>query len=156
LTGDGFGCDKIPSGGGVPMTKQIVFGVAVALATATLAAQAPNPATTAKKPATAAPKATQPEKTENRYVPAIMQDKMVTVAGCLKRDPDWQLADATVTGQTEKATYKLEGLSAARLSLFVGKRVEATGAFQDESKTANGKTLRRFEATAVQETKGSC
>jgi hypothetical protein len=142
----------------MPMMKQMLLGVAVGLVTVTVTAQAPKPPTTARKPATTAPKppATQPQKTENRYVPAIMQEKMVTLAGCLKRDSDWELTDATLGDQKDKATYKLEGISAARLSLFVGKRVQATGALQDDGKGGSGKNLPRFEATAVQEATGSC
>src|SRR5256885_5310997 len=109
------------------MTKQLLCGVPLALAAATLAAQAPKPATAAAKPNTAPKTAVaEGQKAQSPYVPAIMQ-KTVTVAGCLKRDPDWELTDATVAGQKDKATYKLEGISAARLSLFVGKRIEATG-----------------------------
>ena len=138
------------------MIKQSLFGVALALATATLAAQAPKPTTAAAQPKPA-PKTAKPPsaKGQNPYVPAIMQ-KTVTVAGCLKHDPDWELTDATVTGQKDKATYKLEGISSARLSLFIGKRVEATGALQDDGKPATGKNLPRFEATAVKEATGSC
>ena len=137
------------------MIRQSLFGVALALAAATLAAQAPKPATAAAKPK-AAPTATpQSEKAQSPYVPAIMQ-KTVTVAGCLKHDPDWELTDATVTGQKDKATYKLEGISSARLSLFVGKRIEATGAIQDDGKRVTGKNLERFEATAVKEATGGC
>ena len=138
------------------MIKQSLFGVALALATATLAAQAPKPATAAARPKPAPKTATPPSaKGQNPYVPAIMQ-KTVTVAGCLKHDPDWELTDATVTGQKDKATYKLEGISSARLSLFVGKRIEATGALQDDGKPATGKNLLRIEATAVKEATGSC
>jgi hypothetical protein len=140
------------------MTKQSVSVVALALATATLSAQAPKPAAApAAKPANAAPKseAPQPQKAQNQYVPAIMQ-KLVTVTGCLKRGSDWELIDATLAGQQEKATYKLEGISGARLSLFVGKRIEATGAPQGEARAAGGKSLLRFEATAVQEATGAC
>jgi hypothetical protein len=138
------------------MIKQSLFGVALTLATATLAAQAPKPATAAAKPKTAPKTATpESEKAQSPYVPAIMQ-KTVTVAGCLKRDPDWELTDATVTGQKDRATYRLEGISSARLSLFVGKRIEATGALQDDGKPATGKNLRRFEATAVKEATGNC
>jgi hypothetical protein len=141
----------------MPMMRQTLCSVAVALATATLAAQAQKPATTPRKQPAAAPKAaTQAQKTDTPYVPAIMQEKMVTVAGCLKRDPDWELTDATLGDQKEKATYKLEGISGARLSLFVGKRVQATGALQDGGKPAGGKNLLRFEATAVQEATGTC
>ena len=138
------------------MIRQSLFGVALALAAATLAAQAPKPATAAAKPK-AAPTTAKPqsEEAQSPYVPAIMQ-KTVTVAGCLKHDPDWELTDATVTGQKDKATYKLEGISSARLSLFVGKRIEATGALQDDGKPATGKNLPRFEATAVKEATGSC
>jgi len=138
------------------MIKQSLFGVALALATATLAAQAPKPTTAAAQPKPA-PKTATPksEKSQNPYVPAILQ-KTITVAGCLKHDPDWELTDATVTGQKDKATYKLEGISSARLSLFVGKRIEATGALQDDGKPATGKNLPRFEATAVKEATGSC
>ena len=138
------------------MIRQSLFGVALALAAATLAAQAPKPATAAAKPKAAPTTATpQSEKAQSPYVPAIMQ-KTATVAGCLKHDPDWELTDATVTGQKDKATYKLEGISSARLSLFVGKRIEATGALQDDGKPATGKSLPRFEATAVKEATGSC
>ena len=138
------------------MIKRSLFGVVLALATATLAAQAPKPATPAAKPKTA-PKtaAPQSEKAQSPYVPAIMQ-KTVTVTGCLKRDPDWELTDATVTGQKDKATYKLEGISSARLSLFVGKRIEANGAIQNDGKPSTAKSLPRFEATAVKEATGNC
>ena len=149
------------------MIKQRLLSVALAVATAagvapraivTLTAQASKPSTTARKPATPAAKPATPQsqKAQNRYVPAIMQEKMITLAGCLKLDPDWELTDATVAGEKDKATYKLEGISAARLSLFVGKRIQATGVFQDEGKAATGKNLRRFEATAVREATGSC
>ncbi len=84
-----------------------------------------------------------------------MQGK-VTITGCLKRGAEWQLTDATISGQKDKATYRLEGISAARLSLFVGQRVEATGALQDEGAPATTKNPPRFEATAVQEATGSC
>jgi hypothetical protein len=149
------------------MIKQSLFGVALALAIATpAAAQAPKPTTEAARPAAAAPKSAapkspaksatpQPQNPENRYVPAIMQPKLLTVSGCLKRDSDWELTDATLAGQQNKTTYKLEGISGARLSLFVGKRIEATGALQGEARTG-GKNLPRFEATAVQEATGTC
>jgi|SRR6476646_19126 hypothetical protein len=136
------------------MIKQSLFGVALALATATLAAQAPKPASKPSAPA-AKPPAAQPAPDQNRYVPAIMQQKLITVTGCLKRGTDWELTDATLAGQQTKATYKLQGISGARLSLFEGKRIEATGALQDEAKTTT-KSLPRFEATAVQEATGSC
>jgi hypothetical protein len=140
------------------MITQSLFGVALALATAPLAAQAPKPTTEAVKPTAAAPKTAKPQlqKAENRYVPAIMQPKLVTVTGCLKRDSDWELTEASLAGQQDKANYKLEGISGARLSLFVGKRIEATGALQGGTKTADGKNLPRFEATAVQEATGTC
>jgi hypothetical protein len=77
------------------------------------------------------------------------------VSGCLTRGSDWELTDATLAGQQNKTTYKLEGISGARLSLFVGKRIEATGALQGEVRTG-GKNLPRFEATAVQEATGTC
>jgi hypothetical protein len=139
------------------MIRGSLLGVALALAATTLAAQAPKPAAPARKPATATSKAApaRPQKTESRYVPAIMQEKMITVDGCLKNGPDWQLTDATLAGQKEKTTVKLEGISSARLSLFVGKRVQATGALQEQGDPA-GKGPARFEATAVQEATGSC
>lgn len=139
------------------MIKQSLISAALALATATLAAQAPKTTPAAPKPAApgAKPAAPQPQNTQDRYVPAIMQEKMVTVAGCLKRNQDWELTDATIAGQKDKAAYKLEGIGDARLSLFAGKRVQATGALQNGGK-ATGKNLPRFEATAVQEATGSC
>jgi hypothetical protein len=138
------------------MIKQNLISAALALAATTLAAQAPKPTPAAPKPATGAaqPAASQPPNAQNRYVPAIMQEK-ITVTGCVKQGADWELTDATLAGQQSKTTYKLEGLSGARLSLFVGKRVEATGALQVDGKTT-GKSLPRFEATAVKETTGSC
>ena len=146
------------------MIKHSLFTVALALATTTLAAQSSKPTAPAtpkigaQKPATAAPKPAAPAapKVQNRYVPAVMQAKMITIAGCLKHGADWQLTDATIAGQKDKATYKLEGISAARLSLFVGKRIEATGALQDGGAPATEKNPQRFEATAVQEATGSC
>lgn len=139
------------------MIKQLLISVALVLATAPLGAQASKPKATPSKPATAPakPAAAPPARSADRYVPAIMQQKLVTVAGCLKHDPDWELTDATLAGQQNKANYKLEGISGARLSLFVGKRIEATGALQEEGKTT-GKNLPRFEATSVQEATGSC
>jgi hypothetical protein len=139
------------------MIKQTLFGMALALATASLAAQAPKPTTAPPKPTTAAPKTAtkEPQEDQNRYVPAIEQ-KPVTVSGCLKRDSDWQLTDATIAGQPEKSTYKLEGIADARLSLFVGQRIQATGALQGGGKAATGKSLPRFEATAVKEATGTC
>src|SRR6266513_1364344 len=114
------------------MIKQSLVGMALALATITLATQAPKPTTVTAKGTRAAPKTAtpQPQKAQNRYVPAIMQQKLIKVAGCLKHDSDWELTDATLAGQQEKATYKLEGIGEARLP--------------------------RFEATAVQEATGAC
>ena len=139
------------------MIRQSLFGMALALATAALPAQAPKPTTASPKPTTAVPKTAtaQPQRDQSRYVPAIEQ-KLVTVSGCLKRDTDWVLTDATVAGQQEKATYKLEGIGEARLSLFVGQRIQATGALQDGGKAATGKSVPRFEATAVKEATGTC
>jgi len=67
------------------MIRQSLFGMALALATATLAAQAPKPTTASPKPTTAAPRTAtpQPQKDQNGYVPAIEQ-KLVTVSGCRK------------------------------------------------------------------------
>ena len=139
------------------MIRQSLFGMALALATATLAAQAPKPTTASPKPTTAAPRTAtlQPQKDQNGYVPAIEQ-KLVTVSGCLKRNSDWELTDATVGDQKEKGTYKLEGIGEARLSLFLGQRIQATGALQGGGKAATGKSLPRFEATAVKEATGTC
>ena len=140
------------------MIKHSFVGVALALATATLAAQATKPAPRATKPATGTPKAgaSQTPKAQNPYVPAIEKEK-IAVSGCLKHESDWVLTDATVAGKQDKATYKLEGIGDARLALFVGKRVEATGALQQEAgKPATAKSLPRFEATAVKESTGNC
>ena len=140
------------------MIRQSLFGMALALATATLAAQAPKPTTASPKPTTAAPRTAtpQPQKDQNGYVPAIEQ-KLVTVSGCLKRNSDWELTDATVGDQKEKGTYKLEGIGEARLSLLLGQRIQATGALQGGGKAAaTGKSLPRFEATAVKEATGTC
>jgi hypothetical protein len=138
------------------MIKESLFALALALGTATLSAQTPKPTTSSAKPATPAPKtATQQSEKTQRYVPAVTQQK-VTVTGCLKHDSDWKLTDASLAGKQEKTTYKLEGIGDARLSLFVGKRIQAAGALQDEDKPAAGKSLPRFEATAVQEATGTC
>jgi hypothetical protein len=146
---------KVMEGG--CMIKQSLISMALALAAATAAAQAPKPTTASPAPTTAAPKTStpQPQKGENLYTPAIVQ-KQVTVSGCLKHGSDWELTDATLAGQEQKSTYKLEGIGEARLSLFVGKRIQATGALQDEGKPVTGKRLPRFEATAVKEDTGTC
>jgi hypothetical protein len=56
---------------------------------------------------------------------------------------------------TIPAALKLEGISPARLSILVGKRVQVTGAFQGDVKTG-AKEMPRFEATAVVEATGNC
>jgi hypothetical protein len=137
--------------------------VLAALATATLGAQ------------TAAPAKTQPAATNHgtgdRYVPAIMQERTMTVTGCLQKNQGWVLTGATLAGQKDTATYKLEGIGDARLSLFDGKRIEVTGAMPFASGSAGGaaktasappasaaasKSLPIFEATAVKAATGAC
>jgi hypothetical protein len=166
------------------MIKQSLLCVALAAATATLGAQAPKPKTTATKPTAPAAKPAQPQPAAGGYVPAIMQQRMTTLTGCLQHAQDYTLTNATVSQQGDVAggataaapaaaapaagapavaapaasaatAYKLEGISGARLSLLVGKRVQVTGAFQDQGKTGTAKTLPRFEATAVQEATGA-
>jgi hypothetical protein len=142
------------------MISRIACTVALALAATTASAQTAKAPATTKKPATATPAASAGsaaprQNSDSAYVPAVMHEKMVTVSGCLKNTPSWELTDATVADQKDKATYRLEGISAARLSLFIGKRVQATGALQNQGTSANGKTPPRFEATAVQEVTGA-
>jgi hypothetical protein len=101
--------------------------------------------------------------------PAIMQERMTTLTGCLQRNPDWVLTGATVAGQKETATYKLEGIGEARLLVLIDKKVDATGAIVDTKPSAShgpagvkpaaggtGQPLPRFEATAVREVAESC
>jgi hypothetical protein len=174
------------------MIKQSLFSVALAVATATLAAQAPKPKTAATKPTAPAAKPTPAQPTAGGYVPAIMQQRMTTLTGCLQHTQDYTLTNATVAQQGDApggaatgpkvaaapaaaarpaaaapapaapaaaapaaAAYKLEGISPARLSLLIGKRVQVTGAFQDQGKTTTAKSLPRFEATAVLEATGT-
>jgi hypothetical protein len=126
------------------MFKRSLVVVTLVLAAQTLAAQAPTP--------------------------AIMHERMLTLSGCLQRNPDWSLTDATLAGQKETATYKLEGIGEARLLVLVGKKVEATGAIVGPGKPAAGPApsgvkptaggaghpLPRFEATAVREVAATC
>jgi len=126
------------------MFRPILCFVALVLATATVTAQTTKP--------------------------AIMHERMTTLAGCLERSPDWVLTGAVLTGQKEASTYKLEGIGEARLLVLVGKKVEATGAVVDPGKPAAGTTpspakrtaaapgqaLPRFEATALREVAATC
>jgi len=164
------------------MIKQSLFSVALVVATATLAAQAPKPKTAATKPTAPAAKPAQAQPANGGYVPAVMQQRMTTLTGCLQHTEDYTLTNAAVAQQGDApaggatapkaaaqpaaaaapaeaaapaAAYKLEGISPARLSLLVGKRVQVTGAFQDQGKGTTGKSLPRFEATAVQEATGA-
>jgi hypothetical protein len=163
------------------MIKQSLFSVALAMATATLAAQAPKPKTATTKPTAPAAKPAQAQPATGGYVPAIMQQRMTTLTGCLQHTQDYTLTNATVAQQGDvargggaapaapaaatpaatapaapaAAAYKLEGISPARLSLLIGKRVQVIGAFQDQGKTTTAKSLPRFEATAVQEATGT-
>jgi hypothetical protein len=146
---------------------------ALVLTAAALAAQTPaskptqKPAPPASTTQTTKPPAPQ-ARSSTPYVPAVMQQRMATLSGCLQRQKqDWVLSDVKVSqqgdvaqgtqgaGATAPATYKLEGLSAARLSVLVGKRVDVTGAFQGETKQAATAALPRFEATNVSETAGA-
>ena len=141
--------------------------VLAALATTTLGAQTAAPAKTQ-------PAAT-PHGTGDRYVPAIMQERTMTVTGCLQKNQGWVLTGATLAGQKDTATYKLEGIGDARLALFEGKRIEVTGAMPFASASAGGppktaaappatasasasasKSLTVFEATAVKAATGAC
>jgi hypothetical protein len=111
-----------------------------------------------------------PALTAQTNKPAIMHERMTTLSGCLQRQPDWVLTGATLAGQKEPATYRLEGIGEARLSVLVDKRVEATGAIVDAAKPpashpapggkpaagGTGQPLARFEAIAVREVAETC
>jgi hypothetical protein len=111
-----------------------------------------------------------PTLTAQTAKPAIMHERMTTVSGCLQRHPDWVLTGATLAGQKEAVTYRLEGIGEARLLVLVDKRVEATGAILDAanppaghvapggkpSAGGTGQPLPRFEATAVREVAPTC
>ena len=110
-----------------------------------------------------------PTLTAQTTKPAIMQERMTTLTGCLQRQPDWVLTDATFAGQKEAATYRLEGIGEARLLVLVDKKVEATGAIVDAARPpashapagtpaagGTGQPLPRFEATAVREVAPAC
>jgi len=139
------------------MLGRCFCSAAFVLAAATLGAQTAAPAKT--------PPAAAPAATSDRYVPPIMQERNTTVTGCLHKNTTWTLTAATLAGQKDTASYRLEGLGDARLALFDGKRVEATGATVFESRSSNAKTagaataaknLPVFEATAVKEATGTC
>jgi len=150
------------------MNRRLMI-VALALATTvSLGAQAPKSAVSARKKTAAAAaanvaKPSARHEASTRYVPAIMQQKMTTLSGCLQHGQDYTLTNAKISqqGDVAQATdaapaaagYKLEGISPARLSILVGKHVDVTGAFQEDPKAA---ATPRFEATAVQESAGSC
>jgi hypothetical protein len=131
------------------MFRRNLFFVAFVLATSALAAQTTGPAPTTK--------------------PAIMHERMLTLSGCLQRNPDWVLTGATLAGQKEAATYRLDGIGEARLLVLVDKKVEATGAIVDpkpasgavpsagkSTAAAAGQHLPRFEATALREVAATC
>jgi len=133
---------------------------ALVLAATTLGAQTAAPGKTSA-PAT-------PGETAGRYVPAIMQERTTTVTGCLQKNDGWTLTAATLAGQKDTASYRLVGIGDARLALFEGKRIEATGALPLAAESASragspaktiaaapgataSKNLQLFEATAVKE-----
>lgn len=157
------------------MVRPGLFTAALVLTAAALPAQTPPAKPQTQKPAppasttqSAKPPAPQP-RSSTPYVPAVMQQRMATLSGCLQRQKqDFVLSDVKVSqqgdvaqgtqgaGATAPTTYKLEGLSATRLSVLVGKRVDVTGAFQGDPKRAStASVLPRFEATNVSETAGS-
>jgi hypothetical protein len=156
------------------MIQNNLFIVALVLASTILNAQAPKPAPSAHKPTTPTTKPAAPSQAppaSDRYVPAIMQQRMTTLTGCLQYSQDYTLTNATVSKQGDVAlaaggapkSFRLEGISPARLSVLVGKRVEVTGAFQDDARPGGAhpaagaaKSLPRFEAIAVAESSGSC
>ncbi len=162
------------------MFRNSLFGVALVLATISLAAQTSKPASSTQKPSQATKSDTQTQSAaktakpaapsspaSSRYVPAIMQQRMTTLSGCLRQTKEeYTLTEAKVAQQGDvaqpanaaaAASYQLEGISPARLSMLVGKRVNVTGAFQAEAKAgAAAKQAPRFEATAVVEASGSC
>jgi hypothetical protein len=110
--------------------------------------------------------ASQKPQIPEKFTPAIMQPRFVVLGGCLQHKNDFILTDAVVAGQGENAkpqpapatTYKVEGLSSARLSLFVGKRVEVSGVYQPPAPAAKGgaEGVARFEATNVNPAEGTC
>src|SRR5262245_39603525 len=158
------------------MVRSGLFTAALVLNAATLPSQTPASQPETQKPApprASTPQTTKPPAPQARssapYVPAVMQQRMATLSGCLQRQKqDWVLSDVKVSqqgdvaqgtqgaGATAPTTYKLEGLSATRLSVLVGKRVDVTGAFQGDAKrAATAPALPRFEATNVSETAGA-
>ncbi len=148
------------------MIRRGLVTLALVLATAPLAAQTAPPGAKGQKSAVPQQRAT------TQYVPAVMQQRMATLAGCIQQEReqgDYVLAGAKLSqqgdvaqgtqgaGATVATTYRIEGISGARLSVLVGKHVDVTGAFQGDPKQAPAKgNLPRFEATNVVESEGSC
>jgi hypothetical protein len=138
----------------------MLTAVALVLSASSLAAQTPTQKPAPVKPA--APAQTSP------YVPAIMQQRLVTLVGCLQQKGTYILVDAAVAPPSEKEkpapapapSYQIEGLSGARLSLLVGKRVTINGAYQESNPGKGGaagtSALPRFEATNASEAAGTC
>jgi hypothetical protein len=87
---------------------------------------------------------TAPTLTAQAPKPAVMHERMVTVSGCLQRNGEWLLSGATLAGQKESATYKLEGIGEARLLVLAGKKVDATGAIVDGCARGRRDLLLRF------------
>ncbi len=143
--------------------RSVTAAVALVLAATSVGAQTATQKSARDK---AAGSAAPSQKSTIQYNPAIMQPRFVTLGGCVQHKDDYILTDATIAGQGEKGqpqpapatTYKLEGLSGARLTLFVGKRVEVTGVYQAGTATAGaaGEPLARFEATNVNGVEGTC
>jgi hypothetical protein len=141
------------------MFDRTLTAVALVLCAVSVAAQAP-----AEKPAPVKP---APSPQTLPYSPAILQPRQVTLTGCLQQKGTYILVDAAVAPATAKekptpapaSSYQIEGLSGARLSMLVGKRVTINGAYQEASRgkagTPGSTALPRFEATNANEAEGA-
>jgi hypothetical protein len=137
------------------MFKPLLFSMALALAAGALAAQ------TAQKPKPSPPPAQQGSTVQ--HAPAIMQPRLARLTACLQEKNGYILTEVKIVEQgattVEPApVYRVEGISGARLSVLVGKRVEVQGAFRPAPAAAKTKAEEqpRFEAINVTEVSGEC
>jgi hypothetical protein len=146
-------------------TRNVLPAIFVFLATASLVAQtAPGSQPRKAAPARTAVKAAapaNPAKAAGGALPAVAQEHLITIRGCLQHDHDYMLTNVSASDEDKSASaslassYRLEGLSDARLSLLVGQRVDVTGAPRaTDSASVTAKTPAGapwFEATAAHE-----
>ena len=142
------------------MYDRLLTAVALVLTASSLAAQAP-----AQKPAPVKPAA--PARRCRIHPPSCSRAWSLSPAACNRKGTtSWstRLSPRRRKRRSRRLRrclqYQIEGLSGARLSLLVGKRVNINGVYQEapagKGGTTNANALPRFEATNATEVEGVC